>query len=368
MRYPQKHQAEKLFQVVHVSERFRALVTFWSRGEEPPRELVTHTPPEQADDLRRRIAIYESINIAFIEYLEVTAERLQTLKAWFMAATMQRGWGLLALLTRTYLGEFSPEPILRSTLAERRREVERELLPLEELANWSATEDYEANLRKLQEAVAAGALKAEQNGDRVLIAVGDYCRWANEDIPICPDLGPGFDVRPASERKRVERHSEHRQALIQALRASPQGLGWQEMQGLAADLQAALGIEELSGSAIQRLLQAGKEECALSEVIRQQTVTTYRHLRAMEGTIAEANEACLPDGDIAHPMMRDELMRQLDQLAELYAEAVSVLPTPPFDLPEPDEEDGSFMRHLVHMHSPDPCKEAEKECSLCQRK
>ena len=42
----------------------------------------------------------------------------------------------------------------------------------------------------------------------------------------------------------------------------------------------------------------------------------------MEGTIAEANEACLPDGNIAHPIMREELRRQLDQLAELYAEAV----------------------------------------------
>ena len=60
------------------------------------------------------------------------------------------------------------------------------------------------------------------------------------------------------------------------------------------------------------------------------------------------------------------LTRQLEELAQLYAEAVSVLPTPPFDLPGPGEGEFSLMWHLVHVHSPTLLRDEKWTCPFCR--
>lgn len=339
-------RVNRLSQVLSARERFQALLALYKRGEKLPLQLINEAPVSQADDLSRFISAGMGVNVGFNMHLDVTAERLRTLSALMLVANTRRRWGCQTWLTRVYLRDFSPEPILRADLPQRRREAGQELVPLEEVATWAETEDEEARFRELEEAVASGELKAQQDGDRVLIAHGDYCRWAKEEVPVYPRLGPGFDVRPASERKQVEHHLEQRSALIEALDASPQAWSWRVHQDFYAKVRVATGREELE----EVQLTIGEEDGCLSEVIRQSVVSTYQSLRSMEQVIDEASETCLAEEDIAHPAIREELTRQLERLAELYAEAISLLPTPPFDLPEPGERELSSMRELMELY------------------
>jgi len=366
MAYSLKHRVSRLFKDLSVHERFRALVASLHKGKEPPPDLAREMPPEQFREIMRRADIFDGINRGLAGYLEVTAQRLKTLRVFLLVAHTRRGWGTVALLTGAYLAMFSPEPILRTTLVQRQREAERELLSLDDLALWNGSEEFEAHRRELEEAVASGALRAQQDSDQILIALGDYCRWAKEEVPIGPEFGFRFDVRPDSERDEVKRQLERRAALIEALEASPQARSWCDVQDFLARRRVPLRLEEPSDDTVPMENPVSKEECALSEGVRKLMVSLYQHLQAMKRVIDEANETYLPGGDIAHPGTREMLTRQLEELAQLYAEAVSVLPTPPFDLPEPGEEELSLMWHLVHVHSPTLLRDEKWTCPFCR--
>lgn len=365
MTYSKRSRTYRLFKDLRVHERFRVLVASLHKDREPPPELATEMPPEQFVELLRRCDVYDGVNRGLTGHLEVMTERLKTVRALLLVAHMRRRWGCVVLLTRAYLAAFCREPILRATAAQRQREAEGDLLSLEDLALWNGSENFEAHHRELEEAVASGALKAEQAGDRVLIVLGDYCRWAKEEVPIGPEFGFLLDVRPDSERDDVEQHLRRRTGLLEALAGSPEAWSWCEKQDYLARRQARPGFEVASDDAVQRLDPVSKEECALSEAARKLMVSLYQHLEAIEQVIDEANETYLLGGDIAHPSMREMLTRQSAELAQLYAEAVSVLPTPPFDLPEPGDDEFWFVRHLVHAHSPRSFREECHECPHC---
>ena len=366
MAYSLRHRVSRLFKDLSVLERFRALVASLHKGKEPPPDLAREMPPEQFREIMRRADIYDGINRGLAGYLEVTAQRLETLRVLLLVAHTRRRWGHLALVTRVYLNEFSPEPILRSTFVQRQREAEHELLSLDDLALWNGPGQVEAHLGELEKAIASGALKAREDGDQTLVALGDYCRWAKEEVPIGPEFGFRFDVRPDSERDEVKRQLERRAALIEALEASPQARSWCDVQDFLARRRVPLRLEEPSDDTVPMENPVSKEECALSEGVRKLMVSLYQHLQAMKRVIDEANETYLPGGDIAHPGTREMLTRQLEELAQLYAEAVSVLPTPPFDLPEPGEEELSLMWHLVHVHSPTLLRDEKWTCPFCR--
>jgi hypothetical protein len=366
MTHSKRSRIYRLFKELRVHERFRALAASLHKDREPPPELATEMPPEQFVELLRRCDVYDGVNTGLAGHLEVTAERLKTVRALLLVAHMRRRWGSAVLLTRAYLAAFCPEPILSATAAQRRREAEDDLLSLEDLALWNGSENFEAHHRELEEAVASGALKAQQAGDQVLIALGDYCRWAKEEVPIGPEFGFLLDVRPDSERDDVEQHLRRRTELLEALAGSPEPWSWCEQQDYLARQQARLGFEVSSGDTVQRLDPVSKEECTLSEAVRKLVVSLYQHLQAIEQAIDDANEAYLPGGDIAHPRTREMLTRESEELAQLYAEAVSVLPIPPFDLPEPGEEELSLMWHLVHVRSPTLLREEKWTCPFCR--
>jgi len=185
-------------------------------------------------------------------------------------------------------------------------------------------------------------------------------------VPVGPEFGFRFDIRADSERDEVKRQLERRAALIEALEASPQARSWCDMQDFLTRRRVLLGLEEPSDDTVQRENPVSKEECAFSEAVRTLMVSLYQHLQAMKQVIDEANEAYLPAGDIAHPRTREMLTRQLEELAELYAEAVSALPTPPFDLAEPGEGEFSLMWHLVHVHSPTLLRDEKWTCPFCR--
>ena len=370
MAYSQRSRTRRLFKELGVDERFRAFVeVLYEEGSQRKyfmRELFRDMPPEQVQELVRRADIYDGINIGLADHLKVTAQRLKTLRALFLVAETRRLWGSLASASRAYLAAFSPEPITRSALTRRRREAEPELVPLEELASWAGEDGYEARLEELNEAIASGALKAHGEGGQMLIAVGDYCRWAQEEIPIGPEFGFRFDVRPNSDREKVERQLGWRAALLQALAASPEGRSWEELETNLAGSRQLRGREEPLDDGAQQADAVAEEERCLSETIWHLMISVYRELRAIEDIIREANEVYLPDEDLAQPDVRRELSRQLDEVAHVYGGVLSVLTTPPFDLPEPGDEEFELMRHIMHASALGRSWDAHRKCSLCR--
>jgi hypothetical protein len=174
------------------------------------------------------------------------------------------------------------------------------------------------------------------------------------------------ELAPDAGLDGVEVQVKSRIVLSQALDASPREWSWCDMQNHLRGLRQAVGLEDLPDD-VELLNPVDEEGRCLSETIRHVTVTVYQRLRAIEETIAEANDVYFPGRDYASPRTRAELTRQLNELAQLYADAVCVLPTPPFELPEPGDEDFALMRHIMHAHHLSGAWKEEGGCSLCRR-
>jgi hypothetical protein len=250
------------------------------------------------------------------------------------------------------------EPITESEYRKREEEARTELLPVDECAmilteehqDWDdadcetdedgervATDEawYRVRDRKVKELrrlVAAGTLAGKGKGKRLKIACGSFYDWKGEPVPVAPDLGVAYDVRPESEAKAVERERDDH-AFIRGLldRGSCKF-------DLPLDMESPLKTEPPPrgfGVEMARILAVA---------IRTGVHENWRELRAVEEQVASVTEAF--DGeDPLHPRVRAHFDEAKATLAELHGRAQKY--TGPFELLEPDEELRARVQHIV---------------------
>lgn len=104
----------------------------------------------------------------------------------------------------------SPDP-------EARRDGNEE--PLVSDAAWERVlKDKAGELARL---VAEGTLAGRRQGRRVLVNVGSFYDWIGESVPVFPDWGLEFEVRPDAEVDEVERLRRARRKARDALIRGP---------------------------------------------------------------------------------------------------------------------------------------------------
>jgi hypothetical protein len=178
----------------------------------------------------------------------------------------------------------------------------------------------------IQEAIDSGAVAAHKRARRLLVNAGSFYDWLGEPVPVYPEWGFEYDVRPDDEdiaplKKRFD-------GLREALQQSPAGI----------DLPS-------STAKLERLARFGDEATsALTQAIQAGFVTHWQELSAIDVVVAEVTEEFAGEDPLI-PALRsvlDGLKEMLDGLRESMASAGIEV-----NLPETDPELIDQVRGLV---------------------
>jgi hypothetical protein len=346
----------KVYPGLAANERAILVLRAWKEGgEEDP--LVRRTmPPRQATEFNRYISLMNGVNNLhpYVLALRALVDQLGLRFAWLRTLDL---WAMHAWTMAEYIWFHTKEPV---TDSEHRRRVEAaraEMAPAKELAEilverhegW-CDEDlvpgedgeepvvsnaaWERVLKDKKEQVAGlvaeGALAGKRQGRRVMVNAGSFYDWIGESIPVPPDWGVEFEVRPDEEADQVERLREARRRAKDALISGP------SIDEVLRDEVAG------NGKRAKEHRSWGDEIAgALTARIREETRGRWQELIAAERVIEEA--AAEFDGeDPALPEVRQALQEARCRLEELVAEIQERVG--PVDLEEGAEERTADLR------------------------
>ena len=151
-------------------------------------------------------------------------------------------------------------------------------------------------------------------------------------MPVVPDLGIEFDVRPDDRAREVRRERDDHEFIRSLLDRG------------ACDLELPLDME--SPLAMEPRPKGFGLELArvLALRIRRGVQENWRELRAIEEQLDSLSEAF--DGeDVQHPRARVPFDEAKAMLVELHEKSQKY--TGPFDLPEPDDDLRATVQHIV---------------------
>jgi hypothetical protein len=256
-----------------------------------------------------------------------------------------------------HFGLSAREPITKSEYREREAEARREMLPVdecamiltEELKEWDdadcetdadgervATDDAWYRVRdekaaELRALVADGTLAGKGKGRRLKIECGSFYDWKGEAVPVGPDVGLAFDVRPDNEAKAVERDRKDHAFIRKLLDRGGCKLD------LPLDMESPLSLKapETFGPELARVLAV---------MIRSGVQENWRELRAIEEQLEEMREA-FGGEEALHPKRSWYLDEAKEGLRKLHEGLQKY--TGAFDLPDPDDETRQIMRRIV---------------------
>ncbi len=163
------------------------------------------------------------------------------------------------------------------------------------------------------------------------IACGSFYGWLGQPVPVVPELGIGFDVRPDDRAREVARARDDHAFIREVLN---RGACWLE---LPLDMESPLDTEPPSGFSVElaRLVAV---------TIRAGVRENWQELRAIDEQIESITEEYGGE-DVLHARVRGNLDEAKALLLDLHEELQEY--TGPFDLPEPDEETRAIVQRIV---------------------
>jgi len=250
------------------------------------------------------------------------------------------------------------EPVTESEYRAREAEAARELIPIDDCATmltedhqewddadceadedgeptptdeaWYRVRDQKAD--ELRRLVEAGTLAGTGKGQRMKIECGSFYGWLGEPVPVVPELGVAFDVRPDDRGREVERERRDHELIRGLLDRGACAFD------LPLDMESPLAVEPpASGFGLEMAR-------VIAVAVRAGVQENWRELRAIEEQVDEITEAF--DGeDVLRESTRGYLEEAKGTLARLHEDLQAY--TGPFELPDPDEEVRATVARIV---------------------
>lgn len=327
-------------------------------GKDQDRQLLNTAPDNQAPELNRLIGLMNAANGDLAHLIVIIGERVkqEQLRFHWLAYARICAREMWAIGSRFHLS--AREPITESEYRLREAEAREELIPVtecatiltEEYKGW-ADEDCEldehgdrgptdkawyrtraARVRELRALVAEGSLAGKGKGSHLKIACGSFYDWLGEPVPVVPDLGIAFDVRPDDRAQEVARERDDQAFMRELLNRGACKFD------LPLDMESPLAIEPPEkgfGLEMARVLAV-----QLRAGVRE----NWRGLRAVDEQV-EMIAAEFGGEDVLHSQLRENFDEAKVGLIELHAQVQEY--TGPFDLPQPDEDVRAIAQRIV---------------------
>ena len=222
---------DRLLPALSAKERAILMLHDFKTDKPQDRQLLNTAPERQTAELNGLIGLMNAANGDLAHVIIMIRERVRQEElrlgwlAWARICALEM-WGV-----RAHFNMSGREAITESGYRKLEAEAATELIPVDECAtilteeyhSWddadceideegkrSPTDDawYRARDQKITELrklVVAGMLTGKGRGSRLKIACGSFYDWLGEPVPVVPDLGIEFDVRPDDQAHEVAR-------------------------------------------------------------------------------------------------------------------------------------------------------------------
>jgi hypothetical protein len=339
---------ERLYPALTAKERAILTLQDFKAGREQDHKLLSSAPEKQADEFNRYIGLMNAANGELglvIAFLKERVEQEELRLAWLETTRLYAGhmW-----VIRGYFNLWSQEAITESDYRKLEEAARREKIPVEDCATVMAEEhdgwddaDLETvegerlptdeawyrfrdtKVRELRELAGAGTIRSSGKGRRLKLECGSFYDWLGEPVPVVPNLGVAFDVRPDADAALVRRRRGDHELVERLLRRS--ACAFELPLDMESPLCTEPPVDEFSEE-IARILAVR---------LRSGIVECWRELRAVELKLDELI-AEFDGEDVLRPSVRERLEQTKASLADLH-EQVQVY-TGPFELAEPNDE------------------------------
>ncbi len=329
------------------------------KADKPQDRQLLHTAPErQTTELNGLVGLMNAANGDLAHLILVIGERVRQ-------DDLRLGWlewaricALEMWAVRARFNTCAREPITESAYREREEEARKELIPVEECAMvlteaqdewddancetdehgdrvptdeaWYRVRDEKAE--ELRRLAAAGTLAGRGKGRRLRIECGSFYDWLGQPVPVAPDLGSAFDVRPDAHAREVARERDDHEFIRDLLNRGACKFDLpldMESPLLAEPPPSGFGLEMARILAVR--VRSGIQE-------------NWRELRAVEEHLDALSEAYGGE-DVLHARVRAPFDEAKAELVELHGRVQKY--TGPFELPEPDDELRGIIQHIV---------------------
>jgi hypothetical protein len=226
-----------------LSGKERALLVLRNLKEGKPQDpmIARGMLPQEASEYNRLIRLMNACNgelVTLIVFVGQGIEKLSIRMGWLFTTAM---WEIYAEDVDEYLDKYTKEPITESEFHALESKAQQSYAPVSELAyfltslkeDWSDDdlEDKEKYIvkpevwepvqrkheRELARLVAEGVLEAKDKGKSLRINRRSFHGWRDRDVPVVPDWGAGYEVRPDSEVEQVAKERDRRAAVRKGL-------------------------------------------------------------------------------------------------------------------------------------------------------
>lgn len=346
---------DKLTPALTATERATLVLQSWKREEREDPLIRQTMPPQQIDRFNQLIELMNAVNFDLapaVVVLLVMVEKLDVRYGWLLSMAI---WGLNVAEIADYIRFHVPEPITESAYRAKVQASRAEFVPIQELAEEMA-EDYDGRSgddftidedsgerivtdaawkrvvsekkAELTQMVESGNIVGKRKGRRLLVQVGSVYDWLGQEVPVAPEWGFTYDVRPAEESEAVERARWARDRARREVEASPRRFAFQ--------------LPPSEDMTVRPRWDGVARALAQTTVIGIQN--GWLELRAMEQVLDEA-AAEFGGEDVARPRLRNTLSTIRAMLVELHENASQLVE--PFELPEPDDDDLERVRTVL---------------------
>lgn len=346
---------DKLTPALTATERATLVLQAWKRDEREDLLVRQTMPPHQIDRFNELIELMNAVNFDLapaVVVLLVMVEKLDVRYGWLLSMAM---WGLNVADISDYIRFHTPEPITESAYRQRIEATRAEFVAVQEAAE-EIVEDFDGwqdddlvrsedgtepvvsdaawnrlvaeKQAELTHLVESGVLVGRRKHRRLLVQVGSLYDWLGQEVPVAPEWGFTYDVRPDAQADSVARAVQARAHARREVQDSP--------KRFAFHLPPHEDRKE-------RHRWDGVAR-ALAQTLVTGIQVKWQELRAMELVLDEA-AAEFGGEDVARPRLRNTLDTIRAMLVELHENTTQLVE--PFELPEPDDDDLEYVRAVL---------------------
>jgi len=341
---------DKLWPFLSAKERGILVLRSLKTGEREDYRLRTTMPSTQAREFNHYIALMNGVNLDVSTLLLVLREILLRLQTLAHLICMTQLWAISNRRTRLFLDSL-PVPITASDYDKEKARAAQETLTFDGVAELLADHRYDIGDQDfsqmseeeeeaawnemmnragadLDEAVKSGRVETGKDGTGIRLS--SFFDWLGEPLPVYPDVGLEYDVRPDAEADRVSSALKLRQSAVDSLKDGP-GSDWCPLPKSEETEEGERESTGLAGEAVA--------------AVRGQLVALWAEAATVEGVFTEVGEEF--DGeDPAHSKVRGLLEEVLQGCRELAKKNEFCLGR--VEPPEPTREEKDAIWELVN--------------------
>lgn len=333
---------KKLYPGLTALERGLLVLHAWKQGTEADPQVRHTLPAYQINDFNRYIDLMNGANQHLGPFIVLVKTLIDQASIRFGWLCTLRLWTIDSQRMGFAAFQAVREPITESEYQERQQEARTEEIPVDELAEYLAERELTGDVTDadwkraaadkattIQQAIDSGAVAAHRRSRRILVEAGSFYDWLGGPVPVYPEWGYEFDVRPDGED--ITPLKQRFDGMRKALQESPAGI----------DLPPRFRAKNLEGMA-----RFGDEVTAkLEDALRSSLAMRWRETYSIDVVLAEVIEEFAGEDPLL-PALRaalDDARATLDDLRESMGEfGIEV------DLPEPGDDLVAHVRRLVH--------------------